>query len=369
MRPRAAVSFVVSLGLSPVAVTPAGLASGTPQGAPAARASHVGRAPVRRTHAAAPMPETKPAASAANVTLAITAPSARGRWTLHVTNEGEQPVRVVADARLLTLEVTPRSARAPVRCVLPDDMRPGGDLERAQVILPGRGYDESFEPRLYCFGAGKLDALVPGAIVIGRLGFSSRPASQPPFEVSSIEGGEPELAPLKSIESPPIALPDDPTAWAVPVMAGKDTADADTPRVSLQGPVSVDAASPNEIAIPLTLRNDGAHATVVRFRPEVLDFDIIGPGGVERCDWPTVPAAALPEMFTTLAPKAAETLEVTLSSYCTGHGLDQPGLIVVWPRLDTHDATGAELHMRSFDGEVVAGAPTIVRLHRGGARP
>jgi hypothetical protein len=367
MRPTVAASFVVSLGL--VAGAPAGLARGAPQAAPPARPSGASHAPPRRTPPRAPIPETKPAVAAASpshVTLAITAPSARGRWTLHVTNEGDQPARVVADARLLTLEVTPRSARAPVRCVLPDDMRPDSDLERAQVLLPGRGYDEGFEPRLYCFGAGKLDALAPGAIVIGRLGFSSGPASKPPFEVSSIEGADPELAPSKSIESPPIALPDEPTAWASPVMAGKDA--ADTPRVSLQGPVSVDAESPNEIAIPLTLRNDGGHATVVRFRPEVLDFDIIGPGGVERCRWPAVPAAPLPEMFTTLAPKAGTTLEVTLSAYCTDHGLDKPGLIVVWPRLDTHDATGAELHMRSFDGEVVAATPTIVRLHRGGAR-
>jgi hypothetical protein len=292
---------------------------------------------------------------------------------MRVTNDDDQPVRVVADARLLTLEVTPRGARSPVRCDLPDDMRSSSDVDRALVLLPTHAYAETFEPRLYCFGAGKLDALAPGAIVVAHLGFAvagaTRGATAPPFEVSAVEGSEADLAPLKSLDAPPVALPDEPTAWAVPATFGKGTPEADTPRLSLQGPISVDAESANEIGIPLTLRNDGAHTTAVRFRPEVLDFDIIGPGGVEHCSWPAVPAAALREMFTTLPPKGSETLEVTLGSYCTRQGLDQAGLVVVWPRLDTRNASGASLGLRSFDGQVDATRPTIVRLHRGAAPP
>jgi hypothetical protein len=72
-------------------------------------------------------------------------------------------------------------------------------------------------------------------------------------------------------------------------------------------------------------------------------------------------------MFTTLPPRGSESLSVTLSSYCTGHGLDAGGLLVVRPRFDTRHASGAPIGLRAFDGELMAEKPTIVRLHRGAA--
>ncbi|HEY4015011.1 MAG TPA: hypothetical protein VGM06_16825 [Polyangiaceae bacterium] len=304
----------------------------------------------------------------ARLALSLTTPTTHGAWTMRVTNEGDEPVRIVADARLLTLEVTPRGARAPVRCELPDDMRPPGDLDRVLVVPPGRSYVETFESRLFCLTAGQIDALSPGAIVVARLGWRSGSASSPPFIASAVEGADPGVAPLKWIEAPPIALPDEPTAWAAADTRPGASGDGDGPRLTLHGPPSVDAATTNEIVIPLTLHNEGRHAVVVQFRPETLDFDILRDGVLETCAWPTVPGSPLREMFTTLAPGASEPLEVTLSSYCTtGHGLDQAGLIVVWPRLDTHDASGAPLGMQTFNGQVVATAPTVVRLHRGAA--
>jgi hypothetical protein len=300
--------------------------------------------------------------------LSIETPTTRGTWAMRVRNEGDVPVRIVADARLLTLEVTPRGARSPVRCELPDDMRPSGDVDRTLAIPPGRSYVEPFEPRLYCIGASELLALAPSAIVVAKLGWRSGPSTSPPYVASAVEGADPGVAPLKSLESPPVALPDEPTAWAVHGTHGSTGADADSGRLSLRGPPSIDAVTPNEIAVPLTLRNEGSHTVAVRFRPESLDFDVLREGPAENCPWPTVPAAALREMFTTLAPGASETLEVTLSSYCTtGHSLDKSGLLVVWPRLDTRDASGAAIGMQTFDGQVVASSPTVVRLHRGSA--
>jgi hypothetical protein len=107
----------------------------------------------------------------------------------------------------------------------------------------------------------------------------------------------------------------------------------------------------------------------VRLRPETLAFDVIGPDSVQTCSWPTAPGAAVREAFTRIAPGASATLDVLLSAYCGGHTLDQAGLFVVRPRLDTRHASGESVGIRSFDGAVVAATPTVVRLHRGNAVP
>src|SRR5579863_8450192 len=70
------------------------------------------------------------------VSLAIEAPSARGTWTMRITNDGDVPVNVAADARLLRLEVAERSAHKPAWCELPAEMRPSDPTERALVVPP-----------------------------------------------------------------------------------------------------------------------------------------------------------------------------------------------------------------------------------------
>jgi hypothetical protein len=314
-----------------------------------------------------------PQAPAPHVALAIDAPTPRGPWTLRVTNDGEVPVRLSADARLLSLDVTPRGARAPVRCELPPDMRPTDELESALVLPPGRAYAETFEPRLYCFGAGKVDALASGSTVVARLAWGGSQAA-PPYAVAAIEGVEPVVASLKSLESPVIALPDEPSlappsASSAPAQTPPHGAETEAPHLVLAGAASVDAAAAEGIDIPITLRNDGAQPVVVRLRPETLAFDVIGPDSVQTCAWPTVPSAAMREAFTRIAPGGSATLDVLLSAYCGGHTLDQAGLYVVRPRLDTRRASGEAVGVRSFDGIVLAVTPTVVRLHRGNAIP
>ncbi len=351
--------MLAALLVLPLLLTGASIAraDGSPQKAAAA----VGHP---RAKPKAPPPEPKPAP---DVKLVIDAPTMRGPWTMRLINAGDIPVRIAADASLLSLDVTARGARTPIRCELPDDMRASSDRERALVLPPKRSYAESFEPRLYCF-AEKLGALAPGAVVVARLGWTAGPKTAEPFEVAPIEGIEPELAPLKSIDAPPVALPDEPSSSLGPDTAHPPEADVDSPRLSLEGAPAVDAMSLNDIELPVTLRNESQRAVVVRFRPEVLAFDVVGPGGIERCAWPTLPGAALPELFTTLPPNGTETLNLSLADYCTkGSALNRGGLLVVRPRLDTRNASGLAVGLRSFDGTLVAMKPTVVRLHRGAA--
>ncbi len=313
----------------------------------------------------APPVEGRPAAT---VTLLLDAPTTYGPWTMRVTNVGDVPLRLVADARLLGLEVTPRGARKGVRCALPDDMRPSGDDERAIVLPPKRSYVERFEPRLHCFGEG-LHALGPGAIVIGRMGWERGKGApgktKPPFVVSPLEEAQREAVSLSSIESLPIAVPDEATPAALPSMMRPTLGPDVAPRLTLRGAATVDAATPNEIAIPVILRNEGARRVVIRFRPEALGFDVVGPAGVEHCVWPGMPAAAMRELFTPLSTNETASLTVLLNAYCRGHALDEPGLAVVRPWLDTRGASGEVIGLHTFDGQVIATTPTLVRLHRG----
>jgi hypothetical protein len=285
-----------------------------------------------------------------------------------VANQGQVPVRIAADARWLALDVTPRGALRPVRCEFPADMRPDDDLESALVVPPGRAYAESFEPRLYCFGA-KLAALAPGAIVVPHLGWTG-PANAPPYAVAAIDGVEPAVSSLKVLDGLPIALPDDPTpvpeAAATPAGA-PSAAEIGAARLSLASTPTIDSLAPESIEISLTLRNEGTEPTIVRLRPETLSFDVIAPDSVQTCVWPTVPGAPLREAYTRIGHQGSASISVLLSAYCSGHALDQAGLYVVRARLDTRKASGAAIGYRTFDGVVVAVTPTIVRLHRGNA--
>jgi hypothetical protein len=303
-----------------------------------------------------------------DVKLSLDAPTTHGPWTLHVVNTGDIPVRLVADARLLTLELTPRGARKPVRCQLPADMRPSDDMERALVLAPKRSYSESFEPRLYCFGARELDALEATTIVVARLGWPERATGRGPHVVSSIEGVEPEVAPLAAIESAPISLPDEPT----PMGAGeawRSPDDPDPARLALTSSRAVDAVSPENLAVTVTVHNEGKRTVRLRFRPETLGFEVTSSTGVQHCGWPTPPSAPIRDYFTSLAPGGAESLTVLLGDYCGRTPFERSGLVVVRPNLDTRRAGGEPIGLKTFDGVVIASMPSVVRVHQGNGKP
>jgi hypothetical protein len=272
-------------------------------------------------------------------------------------------LRLFADPRLLTLEVTARGARKAQRCELPSDMRAGADLGRVLILPPKRAYSATFEPRLYCFSRKSLDALSPGAVVVGELGFKGR-SKMGPYEISPIDGVVPEVAPRKVLRSLPIALPDDPTP-AIAGAASAPVSDQDPPRLKLSAAQTVDALDPDQAEVALTLRNEGSQAVIVRFRPETVAFDLLGSGGAERCSWPVMPAAPMRELFATLPPHGATHLTVLLSSYCQGPSLDHGGLFAIRPWMDTTAASGQTIGLPSFDGRLVSESLSFLRLHRG----
>lgn len=299
-----------------------------------------------------------------DVKLTLEAPTPKGSWTMRVTNTGTIPVRLVADARLLTLDVTVRGGSKALRCELPADMRPSDDTERPLVLPPGRSYVEHFEPRLFCFGPRLFDALAQGSIVVGHLGWPNGNRAHSPYEVASIPGVEPELAPLKELISPPIGLPDESSpAMTDPIPARPE--DPDPVKLDLYGVPAIDAQSSTGININVSLHNAGKRAVVTRFRPETLRFNVTGPSGVTDCRWVLNPVAPMPEFFTTIPPGGTTDLGVLLDAYCSDRVFHHPGLLVVRPELDTHAASGADIGLRTFDGRVVSTRVTVVRLHQG----
>jgi hypothetical protein len=179
---------------------------------------------------------------------------------------------------------------------------------------------------------------------------------------------EPELAPLKDIASPPIGLPDEPSATLETAVPRRPD-DPDPATLTLRGPASIEAQLATGIGITVTLHNAGKRTVIVRLRPETLRFAVTGPMGPEDCRWPLAPVAAMHELFSTVPAGGNADLSVLLDAYCPGHSFDEPGLVVVRPELDTRKASGADIALRTFDGRVVATSPVVVRLHQGLKHP
>jgi hypothetical protein len=318
--------------------------------APAAR--HRRQYPTRKPD---PVAEVLPQA---DVKLTLDTPTARGPWTMRIVNEGSVPVRVIADARFLSFEMIRRGDTRSERCELPTDMRPAEADDRSLVLPPGRAYVETFEPRLYCFSGKALNALVPTSIVVAHLGWVGKGSGD--WEISPIDGIEPQMAPQRHLDAPPIFLYDDKLSPG----PGAPTQGERVP-LTLEAPESVEAYSPDEVALPVTLRNVGSRALHVRFRPDTMGFEVFSPSGREVCAWPRLPAAPTPELFSRLPPKGTTQMTFAMAAFCDEDSLDHDGLLVVRPWLDTRTTSGHSIGLDAFTGWISAATPTFVRLHRG----
>lgn len=352
----AGIAFVIGGSVGPMPGASASAPGGTAAYAPAPNAPSAQKGP--------PKP-ARPALLQASVKFSVAAPATSSGWLLSVVNEGDVPVRILADARLLAFDVTPRSARRSIHCELPTAMRPADDLERALVLPPKREFRETFEPRLYCFGREGFDALAPGAIVTARLGPHVSAFRSAPSEVFPIDGVEPVVAPTRILQAPPIALPDEASLHPAAGHPESPAEALDLPRLKLESPLAIDADSPEAVEVPLTLRNEGSTPVTVRFRPETIGFHVTQPAGALSCFWPVLPTAPTRELFTTLAPRGSVELTVTLQSYCADELFAHSGILEIRPFLETHGASGAPLGLRTFEGRLTGSSITFVRIQHG----
>jgi hypothetical protein len=278
-------------------------------------------------------------------------------WRVTIRNDGETPVRIPADERLLTLTITGTDPKKkPARCVLPDDIRPSGD-EGSELVVPGqRSWSAMFDPAFHCWNV--RNALVSGASVKPTFGWETRGKGKPspPFAVSPVGASNGVVAPRKSLEASAFTLTD---ADAAPFVAPpKDP----PPGVSLSMPASMDAARGVELSTVVSLRNGTDRRITLLYRPELLQFTVAGPGGTLDCGATKTIASPIRELFSTVAPKGRLDLTVLLTAICPAGTFDRPGVYRVQPKLDTRGASGRNLGIASWDDTVTGTVPLFVRV-------
>ncbi|WP_437488678.1 hypothetical protein WME75_09230 [Sorangium sp. So ce1014] len=367
--------------------------SAVPAGSPKADAA----APAGRAKAAAPRAGAKKKASEppplppAPARVWLIAPSFRGPWTLRIDNDGERPMRIPADVRLLRFEIDTLNKRTKktVRCAAPAGLKPSGFPERRALLLaPGQSYMEHFDPRLLCFGKDAA-ALAGGSVVRAWYGWGpppkwSRKAPSPPFAVESTDD-PPAFAPAPGLAAPTVVLSyglprkeaaaDDPDGAEPPSPAGEQAqpsadasgspggliVDANAPRLELTSEPWSDAASPRSIVVRVSARNAGKRPMTVAIRPRMLEFYVAGPNGTTVCE-ASPPMGAIPrDLYRTLKPGASVDLSLLLREVCPGNTFAREGLYRVTATLHANEP-GTQLGLDAYTAIVPATNSTLLRV-------
>jgi hypothetical protein len=331
----------------------------------------------------------------APVQLSVDAQAACSPWTLRVLNSGDVPVRIQADARLLTLLVRPNGKKY-VLCSLPAAMSDeiGG---RALVLEPGASYIEKFDPRLFCFGE-VVDQFGADTSVTAFWGYkpSANPAhagnAAPPFVA------EPARAPVTfaaqkrlvsqtvwivSQQPAPSAQASSPArpASAAATPDGKPGAqstddksakadsggDVGVPKLALQVPRRIDTDSIRDARIAVVVKNVGDRAALVHLRPDRLQLRVVDPSGAGSVCGPLGRGrAAVRDFFHTLGPRASEGLTVLLAEACPRELFDRPGVYELTTSLHVSD-DGRGFGLKAWTGKAKAESDraTLLRVRHG----
>jgi hypothetical protein len=334
-------------------------------------------------------------------------------WGFAVVNRGGDTMSVVFDPRLLALEVEPppdpkakKNAKPPkpLLCRLPDDFRPTrADMHYVQVLEPGRGMIEAFDPRLYCLSERGASPLVPGAHVTATFGWT-------PKTKTAWKGGKrveeklPPTPPFVAMIAPkPQELPDtgDPAGDAGPdagvdavVLESGEVTMIDTSGAPVTGvkelrgttfelgpdyapppkaPVKglefevtrgSDAASEWNATVTVQLSNHGSTPERVYFRRELVTLEVSSVDGSEICDPGPDDRSPDRQAFTLLPPGGSVTVTSRLAEMCPQDTFARPGLYLVRGAFDS-DISGSDSGLNAFVGHLGADRQATVRIRTG----
>lgn len=314
-------------------------------------------------------------------------------WKLKIENTGDVPVRLVADPSLLVLELSPPSTSAKraaeIVCALPADARASNDSSAVLVVQPRRSWSIAFDPTFYCFGKRERAALVKGTIVKPRFGWlpakttkaQAAKAQGAPFVAGPTSDGAGRMAQAKTLEGRPFVLGETESSESrtkadAPKDAGAKPTDVAAPEgptskpseptrapLSLTLPATLDASFGKDLSTTVTLANDGDASVTTFFRSTAIGFRVQGPGGTTTvCGATRTVASPIRELFTTLKPRGRTALSVLFTTVCPPDAFARPGIYRVFSVLDTTQASGRSIGVRSWDGKVESATPLVVRV-------
>ncbi|MFS8065232.1 MAG: hypothetical protein ACMG6S_02550 [Byssovorax sp.] len=311
--------------------------------------------------AAAKPPAAEPLPAPA-VRLWMTASAPQGPWTMRIDNEGDKPLRIPADVRLLQFEIEPEPYIAPTEpadskpkkwakakppakptvCKIPAPLRPNGFPDKSALLLrPGESYVESFDPRLFCFGKDTAARLVGGAVVHTRFGWETpkKPAwsakKKPDTGPFVVEGTTfpPEVMPLRELTAPTMVLRFSP---AKPVARDADpTEDPTEPDANAADIKATDpkATDPNAADIKATdpKATDPKAADIKATDPKATDPKA---ADTKVAALPPIVDENAPRLELTSAPfvSASSTTRATITLTATNVGR-RPMLVALHPRM------------------------------------
>lgn len=321
------------------------------------------------------MAQADDALSPPPLTLSLAPEAGGGSWRLKIENTGDVPVRVAADPRLLVLDITapagtvldtPKKGVRPstslsVTCKLPDDSRPAND-EGSGLVIPGkRSWTVPIDPLFYCFGPRERHALVAGAVVTAHFGWpvvttKGKPkAPAGPSVAMPVGAAVGKLATAKELVAAPITLTN-----AVATAASPANETPSTMAVTMAE--TKDVARGTEIESSVTVTNEGDQTAVFLFRPETVRFSVAGPQGSQTCGGNVSVDSPIRELYGSVGAKHKASLSLLLDQVCPVDTFDEPGIYRVTATLDTTQASGRRIGLRTWDGESTAKAPLLLRV-------
>ncbi|MFO0676697.1 MAG: hypothetical protein U0169_09190 [Polyangiaceae bacterium] len=301
-----------------------------------------------------------------SVSFGVDVGKAGAPWTLHVTNTGTAPVFVLADARLVRLELQPAAPKSKAsQCILPSDALPSPVDERELVLPPGKTYSQKFDPAFHCFDAKNAAVWVAGTTVTAKFGFpprvSARTAKKPvaetaPFVVRAVPGTV-DTIPVKELVATPVTLTevDLPSAKEAPKSSKVLPLEASLPS-------RLDVSVGKYVATSVTIANVDSSSVSFLARPSTVAVDVSPRGGrTTRCALPGS-AGRIPELYASLAPKAKTQVAVQLEELCPPHTFDEAGVYEVVPRVDSSATESADVVPRALRGVSASGPPMLLRV-------
>jgi hypothetical protein len=324
-----------------------------------------------------------------------------GRWRMALENTGDAPLRVLADARMVWLEVVtapvepdetskkkakPKAypkGKIPV-CRAPADLRPSiAHSDRWVVLQKGERVVEHFDPVLLCGASAAGAGLTRGALVYPHYGtppdaamlraLKQKKPVKPkgPFVVEPA-GATADAPFLRDVEAPSLAIAYEMAAFSPESFAagggpGRPAEDLDerAPRLQLTAPPHGDAATETDVSLRVVTKNVGLRSATIHLRPDDYAFSITPPDGPPTtCGPGAASRGAARDFFTTMSPGSTRTETAWLRELCAGRTFSRPGVYLVAPRLVLRE-DGRDYGLSAFTGDVTAPNPTRIRVRSG----